>query len=193
MSEIVSVENSVKNVLRTRVGGKPVACPPGVTADFLSEREISIKGSLGQVSLLVPDDLECLIEGSSISVSPKRSFVGVKSIWGTFRQNLSNAVFGVSVGFAKDLKIKGVGYRVSKVNSSDIVLKLGFSKDVSYKFDSDVKITSDSPTGIRVFGISKQKVGQVAAEIKSLRPVEPFKGKGIKYSGESERRKERKR
>jgi large subunit ribosomal protein L6 len=123
---------------------------------------------------------------------PRNETKRARALWGTTRAIVNNMVTGVSTGFTKNLEINGVGYRAA-VQGSSLNLQLGYSHDINYPIPSDVKINCDRPTAITITGADRQRVGQIAAEIRSYRPPEPYKGKGIKYSGETVRRKEGKK
>lgn len=176
----------------SRVGKNPVDLPAGVQV-ALADGIISVKGKRGELKVPVSAHVDVKIEGSKIVVLP----VGGRSrqswtMWGTTRAVLANMVKGVSEGFTKALEIQGTGFRAA-VQGSNLVMNLGFSHDVIYPIPADVKITTPRPTAIVVEGNDKQRVGQVALDIRSFRKPEPYKGKGVRYETEVLRRKEGKK
>lgn len=175
----------------SRVGKHPVALPSGVTAE-VKEGAITVKGKLGSLSLPLTAEVEAKVEGSQIAVSPRHETQRSRMMWGTTRNNLANMVKGVSEGFKKVLEIEGVGFRAA-MQGKTLVLQLGFSHEVKYDMPAGIEIKAEKPTLISISGADKQKVGQVAAEIRAMKKPEPYKGKGIKYAGERIRRKEGKK
>jgi len=175
----------------SRIGKNPVAIPTGVTVD-LAGQILTAKGSLGSLSLTVHGDVEAKVADGHVTVAPRNDTKRARALWGTTRAIVNNMVTGVSTGFTKNLEINGVGYRAA-VQGSSLSLQLGYSHDVNYPIPGDVKITCERPTAITITGADRQRVGQIAAEIRSYRPPEPYKGKGIKYTGELIRRKEGKK
>jgi len=166
----------------SRIGKNPVAIPQGVTVD-LAGQTLTAKGRLGTLSLVVSNDVTATVADDTVTIAPKDD---------STRALVNNMVTGVSAGFTRNLEINGVGYRAA-VQGSNLNLQLGYSHDISYPIPPDVRITTERPTAITVSGADRQRVGQVASEIRAFRPPEPYKGKGIKYSDETIRRKEGKK
>ena len=175
----------------SRVGKNPVQVPDGVTVD-ISGDAIVAKGKLGELTMALTDAVDVSREENQIWVKPRGESIRARKMWGTTRANLNNLVVGVSEGFTRVLEINGVGYR-AQVQGSDLVLQLGFSHEVKYPIPEGIKIDCPEQTRITVHGADKQRVGQVAAEIRSYRPPEPYKGKGVKYDDEYIMRKEGKK
>jgi large subunit ribosomal protein L6 len=175
----------------SRIGKHPVAVPSGVEVQ-LSGQTLSAKGGLGALSLVLTNEVTASIADGAITIAPKNESKQSRAMWGTTRALVNNMVTGVSKGFSLTLEINGVGYRAA-VQGSALNLQLGYSHDIAYPIPSDVKITCERPTVITLSGADRQRVGQVAAEIRAYRPPEPYKGKGIKYSTETVRRKEGKK
>lgn len=175
----------------SRVGQLPVEIPEGVTVS-IAGTSVSAKGKNGELSVDLTDDVAIKEENGAIVVSPVNDTQKARAMWGTARSRISNLVEGVSEGFQKKLEISGTGYR-AQVQGSNLVLQLGFSHDVQYPIPSDIKIVCPDQTHIEISGADKQKVGQIAAEIRGYRPPEPYKGKGVKYEGEYILRKEGKK
>ena len=175
----------------SRVGKNPVAIPAGVQVD-LSGETLTAKGRLGMLSLLVSNEVAATIADGAVTIAPKSETKRARAMWGTTRALVNNMVQGVANGFTRNLEINGVGYRAA-VQGSSLNLQLGYSHDINYPIPSDVRITCERPTAITVSGADRQRVGQVAAEIRAFRPPEPYKGKGIKYADEVIRRKEGKK
>jgi large subunit ribosomal protein L6 len=175
----------------SRVGKHPVAVPSGVQVE-LSGQTLSAKGSLGTLRLVVSNEVTASVADGSVTIAPKNDTKRARAMWGTTRALVNNMVTGVSKGFSVALEINGVGYRAA-VQGDRLNLQLGFSHEIAYSIPSDVKIACERPTLITVSGADRQRVGQIAAEIRAFRPPEPYKGKGIKYSTETVRRKEGKK
>ena len=175
----------------SRIGKNPVAIPQGVTVDLVGQT-LTAKGRLGTLSLVVNNDVTATIADGAVTVAPKDESKRARAMWGTTRALVNNMVTGVSAGFTRNLEINGVGYRAA-VQGSNLNLQLGYSHDINYPIPPDVKIACERPTAITITGADRQRVGQVAAEIRAFRPPEPYKGKGIKYSDETIRRKEGKK
>ncbi len=175
----------------SRVGKYPVEVPAGVTM-ALAGNILTAKGKLGELHLTLSDTIEAKIEGAKVSVAPRTKEAQARMMWGTTRANIANMVKGVSVGYAKTLEITGTGFRAA-VNGKNLVVNLGFSHDVVYPIPAGITISCEKPTLIKVAGMDKREVGQVCAEIRSYRPPEPYKGKGVKFEGEAIRRKEGKK
>ncbi len=175
----------------SRVGKHPVSLPQGVTAEVKGEA-LTIKGKLGALTLAITSEVEVKVEGNSVVVSPRHETQRSRMMWGTTRNNVANMAKGVSEGFKQVLEIEGVGFRAA-VQGKDLVLQLGFSHEIKYPIPQGIEIKAEKPTLISITGFDKQKVGQVAAEIRGMKKPEPYKGKGIKYAGEKIRRKEGKK
>jgi large subunit ribosomal protein L6 len=151
-----------------------------------------VKGPKGALQYVVPDDIVVKFENGAIKVDPRHETKRARAMWGTSRTQVSNLVTGVTKGFESKLEITGVGYRAA-MQGKNLQLALGFSHDVNYPVPEGITIATPKPTEIVVSGIDKQRVGQVAAEIRDFRPPEPYKGKGVKYAGEFIFRKEGKK
>jgi large subunit ribosomal protein L6 len=175
----------------SRIGKNPVAIPDGVSVE-LAGRTLTAKGRLGVLSLVVSNEVTATIADGNVTVAPNDESKRARALWGTTRALVNNMVTGVANGFTRNLEINGVGYRAS-VQGNSLNLQLGYSHDIAYPIPPDVKIACERPTMIAVSGADRQRVGQVAAEIRAFRPPEPYKGKGIKYSDETVRRKEGKK
>jgi large subunit ribosomal protein L6 len=175
----------------SRIGKNPVAIPQGVTID-LAGPTLTAKGRLGTLSLVVSNEVTATVSEGAVTIAPKDESKQARAMWGTTRALVNNIVTGVSTGFTRNLEINGVGYRAA-VQGSNLNLQLGYSHDIQYPIPPDVKISCERPTAITVTGADRQRVGQVASEIRAFRPPEPYKGKGIKYSDETIRRKEGKK
>lgn len=176
----------------SRVGKYPVSVPAGVTV-ALKDGVLSAKGKLGELSLpLVTDAVEVNVEDNQVSVKPLGSDRRSRTLWGTTRSLINGMVTGVSTGFSKSMEITGTGYRAA-VQGKELVLNLGYSHEIRYAIPEGIKITTERPTAIKVEGVNKQVVGQVAAEIRAFRGPEPYKGKGVRYADEVILRKEGKK
>lgn len=175
----------------SRVGKYPVALPAGVTVQVTGQ-EVAVKGKLGADKVVLTDDVDVKIEDNKVWVKPRSTTKRARMMWGTARALINNMVKGVSQGFTRNLEINGVGYRAA-VQGKVLQLQLGFSHDVAYPIPADVKIACEKPTSISITGVSRHRVGQVAADIRAYRGPEPYKGKGIKYDTETIRRKEGKK
>jgi large subunit ribosomal protein L6 len=175
----------------SRVGKNPVEVPSGVEV-AVKGSIVSAKGKMGTLEYVATKDVQLTLEDGKIVVKPMNNSKRARSMWGTARSRVQSIVTGVAEGFKKDLAINGVGYRAA-VQGSDLVLQLGYSHDVIYPIPAGIEIKCEKPTAITISGADKQKVGQVAAEIRGFRKPEPYKGKGIKYDGEIIRRKEGKK
>lgn len=175
----------------SRVGKNPVAVPGGVEIK-INGTEISAKGKNGELSYNFGSAVTVEHEGAEISVKPADEGRHARAMWGTARARVQNLVTGVSEGYVKKLTLVGVGYRAS-VQGSNLNLQLNFSHDVIYPLPEGVSAKCESPTSIEISGADKQLVGQVAAEVRSYRPPEPYKGKGVRYADEEVLRKEGKK
>ena len=158
----------------------------------IAGRMLTAKGKLGELRLELSEAIEATIEDGKLSVAPRSTERTARMMWGTTRALVANMVRGVSTGYTKTMEIQGTGFRAA-VNGPNLVINLGFSHDVVYPVPPGIKITTPRPTAITVEGVDKRQVGQVAAEIRSYRPPEPYKGKGVRYDTETIRRKEGKK
>ena len=176
----------------SRIGKYPVVIPAGVTVE-INENVVTVKGKLGELSCSFDaNHVSTKVEDGKVVVSPLSDNRTARSLWGTTRANINTLVKGVNEGFYKNLELVGVGYK-ARMEGTKLVLSLGFSHDVNFPAPEGIKISCESPTQIKVFGVDKQLVGQVAAQIRKYRKPEPYKGKGVKYEGEYIRRKEGKK
>ena len=175
----------------SRIGKKPVAIPAGVTAS-MEDGILSVKGPKGVLTLEMVEEVTYSLEDGALSVAPVNKSSKARSYWGMQRTLVQNLIDGVTEGFTKTLEINGVGYR-AKVQGKTLNLQLGFSHDVDFPIPEGIEIKTPDNTTVEISGMDKQKVGQVAAEIRRWRKPEPYKGKGIKYRGEYIFRKEGKK
>ena len=175
----------------SRTGKKPVEIVSGVDV-ALDGQTIKAKGPKGELTLVLNDLVTAEKGDEGIVIKPVDESQEARAQWGTARSNLQNIVTGVSSGFEKKLEIQGVGYRAA-MQGSDVKLSLGFSHEVIYKAPEGISISTPTQTEIVVTGIDKQRVGQVASEIRAYRSPEPYKGKGVRYAGEYVFRKEGKK
>ena len=175
----------------SRVGKNPVAIPAGVNVE-VSSGKLSAKGKLGALSIGLSSDVSVKVENGQVVVQPVGSSKKARMMWGTTRNLVRNMVDGVATGFSKSLEINGVGYRAA-VQGKELILQLGFSHEVKYPIPEGITVKAEKPTALTISGADRQKVGQVAAEIRGFRGPEPYKGKGIKYETETILRKEGKK
>ncbi|NVK38582.1 MAG: 50S ribosomal protein L6 [Gammaproteobacteria bacterium] len=175
----------------SRVAKAPVTLPAGVEVK-VSDAQITVKGKQGSLDLDLNSSVVIKQEENVLTFAPKDGAKKSNALAGTFRALVSNMVTGVSQGFEKKLILQGVGYR-AKATGSTLNLTLGFSHPVDYELPEGVTAETPSQTEIVIKGVDKQKVGQVAAEIRGYRPPEPYKGKGVRYADENVRRKEAKK
>jgi len=175
----------------SRVANVPVVVPSGIDVN-LNGAALSIKGARGSMDFQIHEDVNAVFEGGELKFSAVKSDRPSKAMAGTMRSVVNNMVIGVSQGFEKKLELVGVGYRAQS-QGNKLNLTLGFSHPVDYEIPDGITIETPSQTEIVVKGIDKQKVGQVAAEIRAWRPPEPYKGKGVKYADEHIFRKEAKK
>lgn len=171
----------------SRLGKKPIALPEKVKAS-IQGTHVKLEGPVGVLDLHLPTGLQAQMDGNKVLLNRLGDDRALKSNHGLFWALISNMVKGVHVGFEKELEITGVGYR-AELKGSELQLALGFSHPVSYPVPSDVKVSVDKQTKIKIRGADRQKVGQVAAEVCSFRPVEPYKGKGVRDTSRPVRRK----
>ena len=175
----------------SRIGKNPVAVPSGVTLTQ-DGQTVSVKGPKGELSFTLPDAVTGKLEDGAFAITPVEGVKTAKAMWGMSRTMIFNMIEGVTNGFKKELELKGVGYR-AQMKGTTLSMQLGFSHDVEYPAPEGIKINAPKPTQIIVEGINKQQVGQVAAEIRSFRKPEPYKGKGVRYLGEYVRQNEGKK
>ena len=176
----------------SRVGKNPVAIPDGVEIS-VGETEIRVKGQKGELTAPVTDLVKTEHKDGQFTVRPvDEENPKARAMWGTTRAIVANMVTGVTTGFSRELEINGVGFR-AQVQGNNLFLQLGFSHDIYYPIPDDLKVECPKPTAVKITGADKQRVGQFAAEIRAMRPPEPYKGKGIKYVDETILRKEGKK
>lgn len=175
----------------SRLGKLPVAIPEKVSVN-VGANAITVKGPKGELTTHVTADVVVSIAENKVWVKPANDSTKSKVMWGTVRANVKNLVEGVTNGYKKQLDITGVGYRAA-AQGQILTLALGFSHEIKYIVPAGITVTVEKQTTVHLAGADKQKLGQVAAEIRSLRGPEPYKGKGIKYSTETIRRKEGKK
>jgi large subunit ribosomal protein L6 len=175
----------------SRVGKYPVEIPQGVQV-AIAGGLLTAKGRLGELKLALTDHIEAAVEGNKVTVKPRTEERQARMMWGTTRALVACMVKGVSTGYLKSMEITGTGYRAA-VQGRNLELSLGYSHPVVYPIPDGIKITCERPTAIKVEGVDKRLVGQVAAEIRGFRGPEPYKGKGIRYTTEQIRRKEGKK
>ena len=178
----------------SRIGKNPVKVPANVQAS-ISGQEVKVKGPKGELKFVVPEVIKVEQTDAGIAVSPRDETQTARAMWGMSRTQIDNLVKGVVTGYAQSLEIHGVGFR-AQMKGKDLQMHLGFSHDVIYAIPEGITIALDGPkkdTIVRISGIDKQKVGQVAAELRAYRKPEPYQGKGVRYEGEFILRKEGKK
>ena len=175
----------------SRVGKRAIAVPSGVTAN-VEGQTVKVKGPKGALQAALHDDVTVKLDGGQIKIEPRAETKRARAQWGTSRTLVANLISGVTKGFEQRLEISGVGYRAA-VQGKNLQLALGYSHDIVYPIPEGISIATPRPVEIIVTGSDRQRVGQVAAEIREYRPPEPYKGKGIKYAGEQIFRKEGKK
>lgn len=175
----------------SRIGKRPVSIPSGVSAD-IADGTLTVKGPKGSLTLRLRDEISYTVDGDAILVRPANDSKQARAFWGMQRTLVDNLLTGVTQGYTKVLEITGVGYRANS-QGRNLKLQLGYSHDVDFAVPEGIEIKTPDNTTIEITGIDKQKVGQVAAEIRRWRKPEPYKGKGIKYRGEFIFRKEGKK
>ena len=173
----------------SRIGRMPIAVPAGVTVEIAENNHVTVKGPKGTLERTLPSEMDIKLEGAEVVVTRPNDLKKMKSLHGLTRTLINNMVVGVTEGFSKNLEINGVGYR-AQLKGNTLNLSLGFSHPVVVEPPKGIKFECPSANAITVSGIDKEVVGQIAAEIRSFREPEPYKGKGIKYAGEHIRRKE---
>ena len=176
----------------SRIGKRPVALPAGVQVAIVDQL-VRVKGKLGELEERLSPEVEVRQEGATIVVQPRdANDQRGRAMWGLSRTLVANMVEGVTNGFSQKLEITGVGYRAS-VDGRILNLQLGYSHDIKVAIPSDIDVKAESPTQLTISGANRQRVGQLAAEIRGFRPPEPYKGKGVRYAGERILRKEGKK
>ena len=175
----------------SRIGKKPIAIPAGVTAT-IDGQTITVKGPKGQLSWTVAEEIEVKQEGSDLVLSKRVESQRAQAMWGLSRSLLGNMVTGVTTGFEQTLELVGVGSRAA-MKGQALSMQLGFSHDVDIPAPTGISFAVPKQTEIKISGIDKQAVGEMAARIRRIRPPEPYKGKGVRYAGEQVRRKEGKK
>ncbi len=175
----------------SRIGKHPVPVPQGVDVK-LAGQTLTAKGPKGELQVTIVDDLSVELADGKVTVKPRQPTRRARSMWGMQRTLVSNLVKGVKDGYTRDLDINGVGLRAA-LQGKTLQLNMGFSHDVNYPIPAGIEIKVEKPTSIKISGADRQLVGQVAADIRAIKPPEPYKGKGIKYSDEKILRKEGKK
>jgi large subunit ribosomal protein L6 len=175
----------------SRIGKHPVPVPAGVQV-ALAGQTLTVSGKLGELRRTLPKEVQVAQDDGAIAVRPRGESKRARSMWGLSRTLVANMVEGVSKGFTRKLVISGVGYRAA-VDGKILNLQLGYSHDIKYAVPDDIDVKCESPTAITITGADRQRVGQIAAELRSFRLPEPYKGKGIRYDNEVIRRKEGKK
>ena len=176
----------------SRIGKNPVAIPSGVNV-AVAGQTVNIAGKLGKQAFTIPPDVSVAVNDGKVVLTPRDQTKRARALWGTSRALIASSIRGVSTGFTTNLEINGVGYRAN-LEGKNLNLQLGFSHDIKFPIPEGITIkVGEKQTSIAITGADKQKVGQVAAEIRALRKPEPYKGKGIKYDFEQIRRKEGKK
>jgi large subunit ribosomal protein L6 len=175
----------------SRLGKKPIPAPNGVTVTVKGQ-DVSVKGPKGTLNFRAHDDVEVAFGNGELSVKPRHETPRARALWGTTRAVLANNVKGVTDGFEKSLEMTGVGYRAA-MQGKNLQLNLGYSHEIVYQPPEGITLATPKPTEIKVSGIDPQAVGQAASEIRSFRPPEPYKGKGVRYADEDVVRKEAKK
>jgi large subunit ribosomal protein L6 len=176
----------------SRIGKHPVPVPGDVTVAIQGQK-VSAKGKLGELAAVLPPEVSVVLEDGKVTVAPRdKEEKRARAMWGLSRSLVANLVKGVSEGYTRKLEISGVGYRAA-VDGRILNLQLGYSHEIKFAIPDDVKIVCDTPTAVSISGSDKQRVGQIAAEIRAFREPEPYKGKGVKYAEERIIRKEGKK
>ena len=171
----------------SRVGKRPISIPDGVTVTVSGET-IAVKGPKGQLSERVPSEINVAVEGGEVQVTRPDERKSTRALHGLTRALVANMVTGVTSQFSKELEIQGVGYR-AETQGKKLVLNVGYSHPVEMEIPEGLKVSVDRNVAVKIEGSSRQNVGQFAADVRSVRPPEPYKGKGIRYVGEHVRRK----
>jgi large subunit ribosomal protein L6 len=178
----------------SRIGKKPVVVPSGVTAT-VSGQKVTVKGAKGELSFTCPEQLTVTKTATGVELGVREDTKPARAMWGMARTQVVNLIDGVTKGYSQTLEIHGVGFRAAMKGKDTLQLQVGFSHDVLHKVPAgvDVKVGGAKQELVTVSGIDKQKVGQLAAEIRASRPPEPYQGKGVRYQGEYIYRKEGKK
>lgn len=175
----------------SRIAKHPIKVPAGVEVK-LNGKKLHVKGKKGELTLDLISDIGAEVKDGAVSLKPLSNARHAMVMWGTTASNIRNMLKGVTDGYSKKLLLEGVGFRAA-LKGKDLVLQIGFSHEVNYKTPAGIEIKVPKQTEVEIYGIDKQKVGQVSAEIYSLKPPEPYKGKGFRYEGQVIRRKEGKK
>ncbi len=175
----------------SRIGKKSITAPAGVNV-ALDGQTVTVKGPKGQLAWTLPDEITVAQEGAELSFAPREESQRARGMWGLSRTLVANMVEGVSKGYEQNLELVGVGYRAAMKGRS-LSMQLGFSHDVDIAPPDGITFAVGKPTEVKISGIDKQLVGEMAARIRRIRPPEPYKGKGVRYAGEKVRRKEGKK
>ena len=175
----------------SRIGKKPIEIPSGVTVT-VDGQNVTVKGAKGQLAWTVAEEIEVRQENGALTLAPRNDSPRARAMWGLSRSLVGNMVEGVTKGFERNLELVGVGYRAA-MKGRNLSLQLGFSHDVDIPPPAGITFATPKQTEIRISGIDKQLVGETAARIRRIRPPEPYKGKGVRFAGESVRRKEGKK
>ena len=175
----------------SRIGKRPIAVPEGATVT-VDGQTVSAKGPKGQLTWTVAPEVEVKLENNELTLEPREDTPRARAMWGLSRSLVDNMVTGVTTGFERTLELVGVGYRAA-MKGNALSLQLGFSHDVDIDPPAGVTFATPKQTEIKISGIDKQVVGEIAAKIRKIRPPEPYKGKGVRYAGEKVRRKEGKK
>lgn len=186
-----AAKSSAGSIKMSRIGKKEVAIPSGVQLT-LDGQALSVKGPKGQLAYTVPEEIEIVHANGTVSLKPRAETQRARAMWGLSRTLVANMVHGVTNGYEETLELVGVGYRAA-MKGTTLNLQLGFSHDIDMPPPSGISFAVPKQTEIRIAGIDKQMVGEVAARIRRIRPPEPYKGKGVRYAGEAVRRKEGKK
>ncbi|MFC3076848.1 50S ribosomal protein L6 [Phenylobacterium terrae] len=175
----------------SRIGKKPVAIPSGVTVT-IDGQTVTVKGPKGQLAWTLAEEIEPRLEGSELTLAKRNETTRAQAMWGLSRTLVNNMVVGVTTGYERSLELVGVGYRAA-MKGNALSMQLGFSHEVDIKPPAGITFATPKQTEIKISGIDKQAVGEIAAQIRRIRPPEPYKGKGVRYAGEKVRRKEGKK
>ncbi len=173
----------------SRIGKKIIDLPAKVKVSVTNEGAVSVEGPKGKLEWTLPKQIQARIEGTQVSIERLSEERKVRALHGLSRALINNMVTGASTGFVKDLEIQGVGFKAA-VKGAILDLNLGFSHDIHFPIPAGIKVTVAENTKIKIEGIDRQLVGQVAADIRAYYPPEPYKGKGVRYAGEQIQRKE---
>jgi large subunit ribosomal protein L6 len=175
----------------SRIGKKPIGVPNGVTVT-VEGQTVTVRGPKGQLAWTLADEIEPKLDGAELTLAKRSESSRAQAMWGLSRTLVNNMVTGVTQGFERTLELVGVGYR-AQMNGQALNMQLGFSHEVDIPPPAGIAFATPKQTEIRISGIDKQQVGEMAARIRRIRPPEPYKGKGVRYAGEQVRRKEGKK